>query len=205
MTRLNAENRDVILCRAITHRFGAAVAELSEQQARLASTIYQDVYGDKIKKFDAFPKGWLPSNDHVQISAAGIFYRFNFNGSFDRYSHRYDILSRYNPVTDSINRPFPSCDNGRTLKVYDADDDIAQQCESYATDKSALSEQIQTVTRQIKASLDKFHTVKQLLTEWPEIEPFTEGLAPLPKTMLPAIPTQQLNDLLQLPVDTGDE
>lgn len=192
--RLTKQIREAITKAALTHRFRDEVNALIDAKADFGRSVYEDLYkkADRQKMAD-LPVGWLPENDSLGIQFGATFSRIHFSG----YT--------YGPIMRATDYKRP--DRFRLLskhasgcaKVYDAAHKLSAAHEGLRSREADLRTAYDAAERQMTAALNAVTTIKRLIETWPEIAPFAakyETEAPY----LPAIPTSQLNKILDLPV-----
>lgn len=84
-------------------------------------------------------------------------------------------------------------------KVIAADNPLAQQFYDIEAEEKAALDHGTTVENQVRATLDKFGTVKRLVEAWPEVLELLPPATLAPKANLPAIQVEDLNKLVGLP------
>lgn len=197
-TRLTNTTRDQITSAVLTHRFREPVDALIADRAAFAEEVYNDVYrkADR-EKMAALPKGWLPETNAigVQFGDQSGYVSLYFGGHF------YGRLRSVRTPGDEkqIERRAFSKNVHGCVKVYDADHRLAVKHTALDRRYTELKAEFEAAERQVKAALDSATTVNRLVEMWPEVEPFVRPLG-TPSPKVPAIPTDQLNKLLDLPV-----
>lgn len=89
----------------------------------------------------------------------------------------------------------------RNREVIHADNPLCQQFHDIEAEEKSAVEQGTTVEIQVRATLDKFGTVKRLVEAWPEAQELLPPTTVSPKSNLPAIKVADLNKLVGLPSD----
>src|SRR5690606_20734731 len=84
-------------------------------------------------------------------------------------------------------------------KVYDDQHKFSQRFQELDERKKALEGDYGTAKRQIATALASVGTIKRLIEVWPEVAPFAKPFDEGPRN-LPSLPTDKLNELLDLPV-----
>lgn len=167
-TRLTNHIRNQMLLALINKRFKSEEKALEDLKPAVGDEIYKLVFPEW-RKMDRLPEGWLRR-------VSGL--RF-----YDKGQARYVAFSR--------ERPIPH-DEPSELKG-----EAARLAREYEEKRAELKERRDTVTRQVRATLESFHTLDKLLKEWPEAKPFVpKELAPITSAL--AIPVASLNALLGL-------
>ena len=195
MTRLHNDMRGNITTAVIKHRFLPEAQSIISDNAALAVEIYEDVYSDDLQRMNELPGGWLPENSSITINSGGETHTLWFDGS---QRHGSSWLFREVDKQQVELRVLSVKSNKRTS--YIAKSPIAKKIDEMNSRVVSFHEQSSRAERETRAMLDKFTTVEKLIEGWPEIEPFIP--AKQKPVNLPAVPTDHLNALLNLP--TGD-
>lgn len=200
--RLTTAMRGVICENAIIHRFSPDVKKLVDQFRDLADEAYEKTYGGISGQMIALPKGWLPQVATCSYRFGSEYVGLKFSGSFaSRYHSSPTIaLAPLQGEISDIWRLVPSDKNGQCHATFDARDELSIIYAMLQDTSATLNNLVVATRRDLIVTLEKFTTVEKLLEGWPEIEPFTVGVTPAPKTNLPAVPVAALNTLLGLPV-----
>ncbi len=90
-------------------------------------------------------------------------------------------------------------------EIITADSPLCQQFYDIEAEEKAACEQGTTVENQVRATLDKFGTIKRLIEAWPEVQELLPPATVAPKSNLPAIQVADLNKLVGLPSDQTAE
>lgn len=201
MTRLTNDMRGEIVTALIHHTFDARVATLCDERAAIATSVYDLHYAKDRKAMDALPDGWLPTNDGVRFRAGATEWTLYFcgvlHGRYGAYSNLACMPSNKRvPQTKRVLER----QSGRIVEVFDAQHPIAERVEASAASLDALNEEVNAAKRTAQATLNRFTTVEKLLEEWPEIKPFIPANKQ-PQAPVPALPTQHLNKMFDLPVE----
>lgn len=196
-TRLTTWTRERITKDVLEHRFSEQALRLVQDRAAFAMDVYNDIYSEADrKKMAALPNGWLPEDNDIRVQLGGSsrYMSLTFNGS------------TYGPVASVLKDPIErvtlrmrSSDLRGCAKVYDAGHPLAERYDELDTRQRDLNTAIDTAKRQVEAALASATTIKRLIDLWPEIEPFASKYEDK-KAPLPALPTTDLNALLDLPV-----
>jgi hypothetical protein len=193
-TKLTNWIREQIVRDLIAHRFTKPIDKLVKDRAALALKVYRDLYPRSLlAKIEALPEGWLSTDDDIRAQFSGRVDSLPFNGS------AYGDIGKYRTKTDTQFKPFLSKDMGRIVAVYEADHPLAILHAELVNRQKVICGQISAAEQQAKAALDSASTVGGIIALWPEIEPFARKHESA-KAPLPALPTADLNRLLDLPV-----
>lgn len=197
MTKLTTYIRENLAKDLLKHRFGDAAAALVADRAAFALKVYNDLYSEaERKKMAALPDGWLgkSSSITVQFGEGSGYGQIEFSGSV--YGDVHAVMKA--PV-NAVYRLVAYHHLRGCAKVYERTHGFSDEYDALRERQEDLATQISQARRQTEAALTKATTLKRLVEIWPEIEPFVEKYADKPKP-LPALPTNELNALLDLPV-----
>lgn len=190
--KLTTGLREQITRKVLHHRFQEEYEKLIAKGAKVADKVYNDVFSKKERDLMAtLPEGWLPTDDDISIQTNEGYRRLNFNGSF--------YLEGFQRSNTVEMRRFPKSRMSGAAKVYDAGDKLGEEINKLEEAKKDLEARIANTKRQVQAALNSVTTLGKLKTEWPEIAPFCPELEA--GSNLPAIPTNKLNELLNLPAE----
>ncbi len=195
-TRLTTSIREHIAKLALSHRFADELMALVADRAAFAEAVYRDIYKQtEREKMAALPEGWLPTVNHidVQFGEGCRYLTLWFNGSF------YGDLWWISTPVEVIFKAIPFKHQHGCVKVYEPTHKLSVRFEELDARLTVLRDKHGAAKRQIEAALGSVTTVGKLLELWPEIAPFTKDFNGIPSP-LPAIPTSDLNALLDLPV-----
>jgi hypothetical protein len=198
-TRLTNDIRDSIVAKLMKHRFGDAIDTLIKDRAAFAEKIYNDVYPETQRhRMASLPAGWLPEDSDLSVEFNGQargYTRLPFDGSF------YGPMARFRSKVERVHRRILNKhDHSACAKSYDATHALAVEYGQLSDRFDSLKAEFETAERKASAALASVTTIKRLIETWPEIEPFAKEFDETPPK-LPAIPTSDLNQLLDLPVD----
>lgn len=192
--RLNNDMRDLILKRAIEHRFKKLAEDLNDKHAEFAHKVYRSLFTAKeASLMESLPKGWLREVSGFKVQIAGHYTHLSLNGS----SSFLDLTITKNEVTL---RRIPDKFANAAATVIDSGTPLADEYSSLANETQALKEKIREAKRSLRAVLNNAKSLGALLKSYPELEPFTKGMKPERLATLPAVPREKLNSLLDLPV-----
>lgn len=193
-TKLTNWIREQIVADLMAHRFTKACDKLVKDRAALAVKVYRDFYPRALlAKIEALPEGWLVSDNDIHASFSGRVDGLPFNGGV------YGAVGKYRTSTEAVSRPFLSKDYGRVVAVYDAAHPLAVLHAELSARQNEIVTQIDAAKRQAVAAVNSATTINRLIELWPEVEPFARKHESA-KVPLPALPTSELNALLDLPV-----
>jgi hypothetical protein len=179
------------------HRYEATVAALIEEKTAFAIKVYEDLYSKSTRdKMSALPEGWLPSSDNVAVQFGASYERIYFNG----YTHGklISVIASEDRRRGGSLRLLGKHAHG-CAKVYDATHALSVAHSKLDAKERDLKTEFEATRRQLEAALNAVTTTKRLIETWPEIAPFASKFDD-EKPQLPALPTEQLNKILDLPV-----
>lgn len=196
-TRLTTWIREQITKDVVRHRFADAALELVKDRAALAVDVYNDVYSEaERKKMAALPSGWLGEDRDITV-------QFGDGRGYEKLSFSGAVYGEVSTVLKDSIEPVDLLVQHRhergCAKVYELTHPFALRRDDLRARDKDMSEAIRTARRQVEAAVQKATTLNRLIELWPEIEPFASKYEDKPKH-LPALPTSELNALLDLPV-----
>lgn len=197
-TRLTVSIRERIANDLLTHKFSAAIGALIADRAAHAHDVYCDIYSKSDRaKMDALPAGWLPESNRigVQFGSSGRSYvELSFSGAVYGEVNKYRKGTMKHGDRRIISKHVHGC-----AKVYADDHPLAKAKADLDSKFDDLKTSVSEAAKQVNAALASATTIKRLVEAWPEIEPFARAHEATPPN-LPAVPTDRLNKLLDLPV-----
>lgn len=193
--KLTNAHRDEILKRVLAHAFKAEAEKIRDDFAALAGAVYDDVFSAaERKQMEALPQGWLPTDDDISVRLGSDYRYLKFNGR----NARVDDLVPCVPAKETLRR-FPASKISSCCKVYEASHPLTVRFRELENARDDLLLRVSDATAKTRAALNRATTLARLVEGWPEIEPFTTFI-PTDRPALPAIQTDVLNGLLDLPV-----
>lgn len=194
-TRLTKDIRDAVSLAVLKHRFGPTVQTHNEAVAAFANEVYDDVYKKTVRaEMDNLPSGWLYEAEGVRAQFGTSFQRIQFNGRGSGELSKFDSRK-----SDVKTRRVTEKHRGSCMKVYDATHRLTLRFEAIHNAGNDLTKSIEEARRSVDAALASATTIKRLIETWPEIAPFARAFD-CEKPQLPALPTAELNAILELPV-----
>ncbi len=208
--RLNAANRRDIMKDVLAYRFEPDVRRLQAERRELASETYHDVLGENLKLANSLPDGWLRESNHISVQFGMGFDGFahlNFSGEISaskrvtpNITDQYVILRLLGDQEERFHRVPSSLSH--CAKRYSEGDVLTLRYQAQQEALKLLDAAVGKAVAELNSALARYTTVDQLVEAWPEIRPFAEKhTTRVVETALPALPTDQLNKLLGLPVD----
>ena len=193
-TRLTISIREEISKAALAHRFADDVKALIDAKAEFAAAVYADLYSKADRqRMDELPDGWLENAENIGVQFGGKYTRIYFNG------YTYGQIAQATDYRREDTKRVMSKHKGGCAKVYEASHPLSTKHAEIEAKERDLREAYELAKRQTGAALSSVTTIKRLIETWPEIAPFAERYE-TEKPSLPALPTQQLNKILDLPV-----
>jgi hypothetical protein len=197
--RLTNYTREQITNAVLTHRFSEATETLIADRAAFAEEIYSDVYRKSDReRMASLPNGWLPEEDQINVQ----FGDQRGYESLDYRGHLYGSLNKTRKAGAKGDPTFRRVLNKhyrRCAKVYGDDHRLTKKYHELQASQKELFRQYEEAKRQVEAAVASASTINKLVEVWPEVEPFARAFDTAP-LKVPAIPTDKLNKLLDLPV-----
>ena len=176
-SKLTISQKETIVNRVLAHRFDKATAALAAQTSAFAELAWRAVVTDADRLAVAkVPPDWLPKTAELRLKLGEAYHVVYFSPAREipQCKRRTHVFDAHHPVTTA----FRMLQDDTTL--------------SYAAERDAK--------QAINAVFQQATTLPKLLKIWPEVEPFVYGLGAT-SANLPAVQTEQLNKLLDLPVE----
>lgn len=194
-TRITKEIREAIAKDLVKHRFTDAVQAIYKKRADLADAVYRDLYkASEREQMAALPAGMLPEVDELSVRFGGSYTNVYFSGFM------YGDLSKVaSAARNGTNRRVFFKHKGTCAKDYDARHKLAIQHEEINGAAADLVKEVYAAHRAAIGAISKVGTIKRLIEVWPEVAPFARRFDTGP-AQLPAIRTEHLNKILDLPV-----
>jgi len=193
-TRLTISIREEISKAALAHRFADDVKALIDAKAEFAAAVYADLYSKADRqRMDELPDGWLENAENIGVQFGGKYTRIYFNG------YTYGQIIKATDYKREDRRRILDKHSRGAAKVYEPSHKLCIEHDKIDQRERGLREAYDTAERHLKSALAAVSTVKRLIETWPEIAPFATKFE-TEKPSLPALPTQHLNKILDLPV-----
>ena len=203
--RMNTMIRDELTKLLLTRRFGPDIDNLISEQAKFADAVYKDVYSERDRKLmESLPEGWLPEKDNIMVQFGPDIHRVQFNGS----KSIHDELSSYknSEYPRSITRRVTQQNSRYCAKIYSHKSKFTKENLHLENVSVDLRDAIRRAKVGTTTALATFTTVSSLIKGWPEVAPFAEKYLDSSLVVrLPAIASEQLNSMLDLPPDSDEE
>lgn len=180
--KLSGTIRLMISNKILDHRFSQGDKDLKAKEHALALDLYNLIYPENVRKaMAALPANFLPTSNNVRARVDG----FNYDLKLTVY-----LTGNHDCVYGSGHR----FENGSKLgaKLEARVKALYEERQAYKSEKDAAK-------RDVDNTLAAFSTYKQLLDNWPEIEPFVDVPEGVNRTM-PVALVADLNAKLGLPV-----
>lgn len=209
--RIKADLRNSIVKAAFRHAFQDEFYVLRNAFANLAQEAYQDAFKHIMDKIQAIPEDWLKPCPRISIAVDGAVTQLDFTGHRHYYlPYENDTATWY--LRDSereirghfaVPNSMSGCEHIPRIN-YEPDHPIAKKLQVLVEQEKDLISRMRTSLNSLDAMLRKHTTVKKLIESWPEIEELLVAVLPktAPEVSLPAKTRQELNTLLDLPIDT---
>lgn len=188
----------------LRHRFSSEFRELVAERKAVAHAILRHVIPeDVLRRAADLPEGWLPNLHQFHVKIAGSFTELHLSGG-----GLYGDILKAQPSDFKYDRagiPVPAkYDHRSALGILDragSQDELQLVTwhERVESETSDLTKRVREAMKIADGVLARASTLNRLRELWPEAAPFTkrhEVGAPA----LPAVPTEELNKLFDLPV-----
>lgn len=199
MSRLTTSIRDSLLKKLITRAFQTRVEECLKQQAEFVLSVYLDALKDDLPKLAGVPKSWIYTSEKFKVVMAhdvvelrpGIGLSYSIPHEFIQAGARRNGEAWQMPY----NR------RNDAWKVYEAAHPLAQDFTMLTNKRTDLVTEISRASKQASAAMASVSTVKKLISIWPEVEDLAKEylIEGERQAILPAIPRDLLNKMLDLP------
>jgi len=200
--RLTNPIRDSLMNSLLKRAFKKRGTDLIKRCADYADRLYRDAMGKDLAQIDALPDGWLQTDDGVKVQLGAEIKQVHFVGTLGSYGLP-DIFRNAGIVelSDKKWRRFPSKLKGQVTKQYPGDHALVEEFQKLDNEWNELTGEMERAKRVAMAAMNSVSTVKKLINVWPEVEEFAKHYLEdgERKAILPAIPRDQLNTLLNLP------
>jgi hypothetical protein len=192
--RLTNDIKDRIVESVLLHRFEKRL------KAEAAKTIWESrMTPSGLRLLSTIPKGWLQTSHKISVrlmpdnvsSSEAKHLELQYGGHMSGVGI---LPSGYKTTT--VYNPHPN--DWLTVYTINDEDLCKETLDLYEEGRNTLAE-VKTA-RDALGAIREFSTSEKLIAAWPEIEPFVTRHLPPPKPRLPALQTDRLNDLLDLPV-----
>lgn len=194
--KLNKVIIDRIAGRLMAERFAPLYRAVSDDFARLAMDVYNDVYPEKDRAIMASLRfGWLGERNFVPV-------RFGDSSRIERlyYAGKCDCQPmKYIDLADHIKLPHPAChSNYAPSKTYLKDAPLAVRYFSLRKRLGEVNAEEEDAKRKLVSALQQFRTLSGLRSGWPEMQPYTEDLMGGAIPNLPAVLVSDINKMFNL-------
>lgn len=201
-TRLTTHIRDSLMNSLLKRAFKKRGEDLVKRCADYADRLYRDAMGKDLAQITALPDGWLQSDDDIKVQLGAEIKQVHFIGTLGNWGLP-DIFRNAGIVenTDKKWRRFPSKLKGAVVKQYPGDHALVEEFQKLDNEWNELKGEMERAKKVAMAAMNSVSTVKKLIDVWPEVEEFAKHYLEdgERKAILPAIPRDQLNTLLNLP------
>lgn len=205
MTRMTQPIRDALLSKLLRRAFAQRGNDLITRCADFAQRLYRDAMGPNLAQIDALPDGWLTTDNDIKVQLGADVKSVYFSGKL--YNWALPETFRKSGITseDEIWMRFPEKFKDRVVKQYPGDHALVTEFQKLDNEWNDLSLEISNAMRSAKAAMESVSTVKKLITIWPEVEEFAKEYLENgeQKAILPAIPREHLNNILNLPPENA--
>lgn len=182
---------EAIATALIHHRYASEVAALRDANKTLAMVCYNLKWTSKqLAMMADAPKGWLDETNHLQArTERGYAVNLYFAGNTNFF---------HMPACKPASVLWPKA-NVYGNAYVNVKGEVSEALVAHAQACSALNERINADHKKAVSIIKAQSTVAKLIEMWPEVGPFAAEHAPIAKSQLPAIRTEELNALFRLP------
>lgn len=197
--RLTKQDRELVADEILRHRFGESVGASVLAFRDFAVRVYEDFFSESVRgQIYALPEGWLQEQSYFTVVFGGSYTHMEFDGYGAERSEFKTLVPH--TLRTTIQRRFPNLFIGLPLRTYEADAPLSLEYGRLKNARIDLIFSVRDAKTAIRAALNSAPTVRSLLKDWPEVEPFVRKVAGKESTPVPAIPAKKLNDMLKLPL-----
>lgn len=201
-TRLTTHIRDSLMNSLLKRAFRAKGEDLIKRCADYAQRLYRDAMGSNLAQINALPDGWLQTDDDIKVQLGAEIEQIHFTGTLNNWGLP-DVFRNAGITEDSDRKwqRFPSKWKGSVVKQYPGDHALVEEFQKLDNEWNELKTEMERSKKVAMAAMTSVSTVKKLIDVWPEVEEFAKHYLEdgERKAILPAIPRDQLNTLLNLP------
>lgn len=208
--RLTNEMRGKLVNAMLTHKFTTDYNDLVAVAAQLAIDVYDRAFEKDRKQIDALPDGWLPTDCDITAKLGVVQPKLMFSGQFI-YRHGTRLIGGVSyseadiyllfPTPAAVWRRFPNKRKGQCVLDLDGTDQLTKDYDNLVFGSNQFVVDVSVARRTLVSTLDQYHTAEKLVAAWPEIAPFVDDLEPARPKNLPALPVEDLNKMLGLPIN----
>lgn len=201
-TRLTTHIRDSLMNSLLKRAFKKRGEDLVKRCAGYADRLYRDAMSKDLVQINALPDGWLQSASAIKVQLGAEIKQVHFTGTLSNWGLP-DIFRNAGIVesTDQKRRRFPAKLGGAVVKQYPGDHELVEEFQKLDNEWNELKGEMERAKKVAMVAMNSVSTVKKLIDVWPEVEEFAKHYLEdgERKAILPAIPRDQLNTLLNLP------
>lgn len=201
-TRLTTHIRDSLMNSLLKRAFKKKGEDLIKRCADYAQRLYRDAMGSNLAQIAALPEGWFQTDDDIKVQLGAEIKQIRFTGTLANWSLP-DIFrnAAITELTDQKWQRFPSKWEDSVVKQYPGDHALVEEFQRLDGEWNELNNEMERAKKVAMAAMNSVSTVKKLIDVWPEVEEFAKHYLEdgERKAILPAIPRDQLNTLLNLP------
>lgn len=201
-TRLTNPIRDSLMNSLLKRAFKKRGEDLIKRCVDYADRLYRDAMGKDLAQISALPDGWLQTDDDIKVQLGAEIKQVHFTGTLGNWGLP-DVF-RNAGITENTDRKwqrFPTKLKGQVVKQYPGDHKLVEEFQQLDSEWNDLKAEMERAKKVAMAAMNSVSTVKKLIDVWPEVEEFAKHYLEdgERKAILPAIPRDQLNTLLNLP------
>ena len=199
--RLTKYERNGVVNRLLTHKFGAEADALAREWSALARSLYDyAVPVEMLRKASALPANWFYYGSEFRVNFAGPEVNLYFSPRRNASYHGIRFCSLREEASDLLLPQHMISGRGRVNLA--AEHALTEAFTRLHAKLGDYKERLVKAEKYADAMLNSHTTVSALLRIWPEVEPFVNKAERVsaPSSNLPAVQISELNALLGLPV-----
>lgn len=199
-TRLTTAIRESLMNSLLKRAFMKRGNDMIAVRADYARRLYEDAMGKNLAQIEALPKGWLVTDTDIKVQLGAEIKSVYFGGTLSSYGLP-DNVRKCGVVTERTEYRFPYHLVNQVVKQYPGDHPLVAEFQKLDNEWSEFVGEVNRTRKVAMTAMESVSTVKKLIDVWPEVEEFAKHYLEdgERKAILPAIPRDQLNTLLNLP------
>ena len=195
--RLTNAMRDHIRVSLIKHRFGKEEEALEAEATAIGPRLYDTLMGEHKATALALPDGFVKRSSVMHLRLLGVesYFSHGWDG-VDSVLRLSTVACRDSTFVLPDDLPMPVYSGwpynlAKTDPLFVEIEDLNLRAAKLVKSRKEMSEKL-------TATLGAFATVNKLVEAWPEVLPFCPSTSEFAAPFLPAVPTDELNNALNL-------
>lgn len=187
--KLTIEIRQAITKNVLSDCFDKRIEKLHKEFGKFTAVLYQEAMGGILPKIKNLPDGIIRKAYSFEFKFAGEDARLGLADEVPtKGSHRY---------AQNYSGPEKPWAFGNDVIKFSAKSPETATFQRITNAYTAILEEKGVMRAKIFGSLEALKTVKQLLTEWPEVEKFLPEGSSVKDQMIPMIPVNEINAMIE--------